>query len=39
MKVERFFHTIVATNNTEKLVENRKCDDGEDVEQFIRKAL
>ena len=33
--VTRFLHPVVATNNTEKLVENRTGEDGEDVERVI----
>ena len=38
-KVAWFFHPIVATNNTEKLVEKRTGENGEDVKHVIRKAF
>ena len=38
-KVSRFFNPVFATNNTEKLVENRTGEYGEDVEHVISKAF
>ena len=38
-KLSRFLNTVVATNNTEKVVETGTCDDGEDVEYVISKAF
>ena len=35
----QFFHPVVATNNTEKVVEKITGDDGKEVEQVINKAF
>ena len=35
----RFFHPVFATKNTDKVVENRTVDDGEDIENVITKAF
>ena len=39
MKVVLFLHPVVAIKNTEKVVENITCGDGEDVEHITSKAL
>ena len=38
-KRSQFFNPVVAINNTEKVLEKRTCDNGEDVEHVIGKAL
>ena len=38
-KVARFFHPVVSTKNTYKLVENRTCYHGQEVEHVIRKVF